>query len=96
MSVRRTLHAVGAALAATVSAPDTAAPPADPRVVRELLAEIGILRPSAFDAELPQALRRFQVRAGLVVDGVAGPRTVQALTRSAREARHLRELGFAA
>jgi murein L,D-transpeptidase YcbB/YkuD len=39
--------------------------------VRKLPAEIGILRPNAFDAEPPQALRRFQVRAGLFADGVA-------------------------
>ncbi|GAA0733553.1 peptidoglycan-binding protein [Dactylosporangium roseum] len=96
MSVRRTLHAVGAALAGTVTASGTAAPPADPREVRALLVEIGILGPGAFEAEVPQALRRFQVRAGLLVDGVAGPRTVQALARSAREARHLRALGVAA
>ena len=94
--MRRTLFAVGAALAGAVSAQDSAAPPADPRAVRRLLTEVGILRPGAFDAELSQALRRFQARAGLAVDGVAGPRTVQALTRSAREARHLRELGLAA
>jgi murein L,D-transpeptidase YcbB/YkuD len=96
MTVRRIFTVVGAALAGTVSASDGDAPPADPRAVRALLVEVGLLRPEAFEAELPQALRRFQARAGLVVDGVAGPRTSQALARSAREARHLRALGMAA
>jgi len=96
MTVRRILHVVGAALAGTVNATDEAVPPADPREVRALLSEVGMLRPGAFEAELSQALRRFQARAGLAVDGVAGPRTAQALARSAREARHLRSLGFAA
>jgi murein L,D-transpeptidase YcbB/YkuD len=94
MTVRRTLQAVGAALAGAVSAPDTAAPPADPRAVRALLADIGLLHPRAPEPELPPALRRFQARAGLIVDGIAGPRTVQALTRAARETRHIRSLGL--
>lgn len=94
MTVRRTLQAVGAALAGALSAPDTAAPPADPRAVHALLADIGLLHPRSPDRELPPALRRFQARAGLVVDGIAGPRTVQALVRAAREARHVRSLGF--
>ncbi|WP_432971628.1 peptidoglycan-binding domain-containing protein [Dactylosporangium sp. CA-233914] len=96
MTVRRIFTVVGAALAGTVNAADEAVPPADPREVRALLIDIGLLRPGAFDAELPAALRRFQARAGLVVDGIAGPRTSQALARSAREARHLRDLGMAA
>jgi murein L,D-transpeptidase YcbB/YkuD len=96
MTVRRIFTVVGAALAGTVSASEGAVPPADPREVRSLLVELGLLRPEAFEAELPLTLRRFQARAGLVVDGVAGPRTSQALARSAREARHLRSLGMAA
>ncbi|MFG2041031.1 peptidoglycan-binding protein [Dactylosporangium sp. NPDC048998] len=96
MTVRRIFTVVGAALAGTVSATDEAVPPADPREVRALLADVGLLRPGAFEAEVSQALRRFQARAGLPVDGVAGPRTTQALARSAREARHLRSLGMAA
>ncbi|WP_433203391.1 peptidoglycan-binding protein [Dactylosporangium sp. CS-047395] len=96
MTVRRIFTVVGAALAGTVNATDDAVPPADPREVRFLLAELGLLRPGAFEAEVPQALRRFQTRAGLEPDGVAGPRTTQALARSAREARHLRSLGMAA
>jgi murein L,D-transpeptidase YcbB/YkuD len=96
MTVRRIFHVVGAALAGTVTATDDNVPPADPREVRALLADVGLIRHGAFDAEIPQALRRFQARAGLVVDGVAGPRTTQALARSAREARHLRSMGMAA
>ncbi|MGI5242331.1 peptidoglycan-binding protein [Dactylosporangium sp. CA-139066] len=96
MTVRRIFTVVGAALAGAVSASDDAVPPADPREVRSLLVEIGLLRPDSFAAAVPLALRRFQARAGLVVDGVAGPRTTQALARSAREARHLRALGMAA
>ncbi|MFB9450054.1 peptidoglycan-binding protein [Dactylosporangium vinaceum] len=96
MTVRRIFTVVGAALAGTVNATDDAVPPADPREVRALLTDVGLIRVAAFDAEVPQALRRFQARAGLVVDGIAGPRTVQALARSAREARHLRSLGMAA
>lgn len=96
MTVRRTLQAVGAALAGAVSAPDTAAPPADPRAVRALLAEIGLLRPRAPESDVSLTLCQFQARAGLPVDGVAGPRTVQALTRAARETRHMRSLGLAA
>src|SRR4051794_28175424 len=104
MSVFRTLSAVGAALAGAVTATDAAAPPAEPRVVRALLAELGMVPRGAAEAEAGRAteaeagraLRRFQLHAGLPVDGVAGPRTVQALTRYAREARHVRELGAAA
>jgi murein L,D-transpeptidase YcbB/YkuD len=96
MSVFRTLSAVGAVLAGTVSASDTAAPPADPRAVRALLAEVGMVHRAASPAQVTWALRRFQAHAGLAVDGVAGPRTVQSLVRYAREARHVRELQAAA
>ena len=96
MTVRRTLQAVGAALAGAVSAPDAAAPPADPRAVRALLADIGLLHPRSPESDVPLTLCRFQARAGLTIDGIAGPRTVQALTRAAREARHIRSLGIAA
>jgi murein L,D-transpeptidase YcbB/YkuD len=96
MSVRRTLGAVGAVLAGTVSASGSSAPPADPGTVRALLAEIGMLPQGASDAAVKATLRRFQARVGLTVDGVAGPRTCQALARYAREARELRDLGLAA
>ena len=39
----------------------------------------------AFDAELDQAVRRFQQRHGLKVDGVVGPKTLAALNVSAGE-----------
>jgi murein L,D-transpeptidase YcbB/YkuD len=87
MSILRTISAVGTALAATVSADATGAPPADPATVRALLAEIGL--PA-------DGLRRFQAQAGLVTDGVAGPRTMHVLARYVGEIRELRALGFAA
>jgi murein L,D-transpeptidase YcbB/YkuD len=96
MSVSRTLRAVGAAIVGMVNARGSAVPPADPRAVRALLVEIGMLDPLATEAETARTLRRFQARAGLAVDGVAGPRTAQALARYAREARHMRELRLAA
>jgi hypothetical protein len=89
MSVRRTLGVVGAVLAGTVTASGSDVPPADPRVVRALLVEIGLLRERADEAAVTGALRRFQSGAGLAVDGMAGPRTCHALTRYAREAREL-------
>jgi murein L,D-transpeptidase YcbB/YkuD len=96
MSVRRTLGVVGAVLAGTVTASSADAPPADPRTVRALLVEIGVLPSSAPDTAVKPALRRFQARAGLSVDGVAGPQTCHALVRHAREAREMRSLGLAA
>ena len=96
MSVFRTLSAVGAALAGTVNASDAAAPPADPRTVRALLADLGLVHRTASESQVTWALRRFQSHAGLAVDGFAGPRTVQALARYAREMRHVRGLGAAA
>jgi murein L,D-transpeptidase YcbB/YkuD len=96
MSVLRTLSAVGAALAGTVSAPGDAAPPADPRDVRAMLVDVGLARPVESDDEVGRALRNFQSRVGLVPDGVAGARTVQVLARYAREARDMRALGLAA
>jgi murein L,D-transpeptidase YcbB/YkuD len=96
MSVRRTLGVVGAVLAGTVSASASDAPPADPRTVRALLVEIGALGPGAPDTAVRPALRRFQGRVGLAVDGVAGPQTCHALVRYAREARELQSLGLAA
>lgn len=98
MSVRRTLGVVGAVLAGTVAASGSSAPPADSRVVRALLVEIGMLPAgSAPDgAAVTVALRRFQAQAGVTVDGVAGPQTCHALARYAREACELTALGFAA
>jgi murein L,D-transpeptidase YcbB/YkuD len=96
MDVFRTLSAVGAALAGTVSAPGHAAPPADPRDVRAMLVDVGLVRADASDGDVARVLRRFQSHVGLVPDGVAGPRTVQVLARYAREARDMRALGLAA
>jgi murein L,D-transpeptidase YcbB/YkuD len=96
MSVRRTLSVVGAVLAGTVTASASDVPPADPRTVRALLVEIGALPSAAPDTAVKPALRGFQARAGLAVDGVAGPRTCHALVRYAHEARELHGLGLAA
>jgi hypothetical protein len=92
MSIVRVLSAGGTALAGAIGAAPDAAPPADPALVRELLGEVG-LAPAGED--LAGALRRFQAGSGLVTDGVAGPRTVHELARSAAEMRHLHELGLA-
>jgi LysM repeat protein len=53
----------------------------DVSVLQYLLARHGIARviDGYFGAETRAAVRRFQRRAGLVVDGVAGPRTLAAL-----------------
>jgi murein L,D-transpeptidase YcbB/YkuD len=96
MSVRRTIIAVGAVLAGTVSASGSCAPPADPGTIRALLGEIGMLPRGASEATANAALRRFQARAGLTADGVAGPLTCRALARCAREARELHDIGLAA
>ena len=106
MSIVRALNAVGTVLACTVGAAGDAAPPADPSVVRELLVEIRLMPADgatedasgggSADADVARALRRFQAHAGLVTDGVAGPRTVHLLTRYAAEVRDLHQLGLAA
>jgi murein L,D-transpeptidase YcbB/YkuD len=100
VSIRRAFSVVGAAvgtaLAGTVAATGDAAPPADPRVVRQLLTEIGVPPAGSSPADLDRALRRFQLRCGLSADGVAGPRTVHALARCAADIRELRDLGLAA
>jgi hypothetical protein len=96
MSIIRTLSAVGTALAGTVGVTNDAAPPADPRLVRQLLIEVGLVPASGSGIDPAVPLRRFQARCGLVVDGVAGPKTVHLLARYAAEARGLRALGLAA
>jgi murein L,D-transpeptidase YcbB/YkuD len=85
---------MGTALAGAVGAADEAVPPADPKLVRDLLTEIGMVPVGASSDDQWLALRRFQARAGLAVDGVAGPTTVRLLARRAREVRQIRELGL--
>ncbi len=93
---RRVVGAVGAAVV-SVMVPGTGQgfqPPADPALVRELLADVG--RPAGpAAAGLASAVRRFQAGAGLLADGVAGPRTVHALSQAAADARELRAWGLA-
>jgi peptidoglycan hydrolase-like protein with peptidoglycan-binding domain len=93
---RRVAGAVGAAVV-SVMVPGTGQsfqPPADPALVRELLADVG--RPAGPDAAgLTSAVRRFQAGAGLLVDGVAGARTMHSLSQAAADARELRALGLA-
>ncbi|MGY0235448.1 peptidoglycan-binding protein [Longispora urticae] len=80
--LRQMFRAVGTALAGVVATDTTAAPPADPDVVHEMLAELGL--PGDDDA----ALRRFQAEAGLTVDGFAGPVTTHALVTAVRDRHH--------
>lgn len=90
---RRVAGAVGAAVVSAI-VPGTGQgfqPPADPEVVRELLADVGV--PVGRDG-LAGAVRRFQAGAGLLVDGVAGPRTVHALSLASSDTRELRALGL--
>lgn len=93
MSARGMLSVVGTAVGGLIGWSETP-PPADPVIVRSLLAEVGIAA-GATDEELSEALRAFQRRTGLDADGVAGPRTTHLLARYAKEIRELR-LGMAA
>ncbi|PRX98588.1 peptidoglycan-binding protein [Allonocardiopsis opalescens] len=96
--VRRTLDLLGALARAlfTAEGAETALPAADPAEVRALLIELGRLDAAEHPAGLPAALAAFQRDAGLPADGVAGGRTVTALTRAARERRELAALGLLA
>ncbi|WP_127503685.1 peptidoglycan-binding protein [Actinoplanes solisilvae] len=84
MSARGMLTVVGTAVGGLIGW--NAPPPPDPDCVRELLAELG-MRVGDSDAELTEAVRLFQARTGLQIDGVAGPRTVHLLTRYAMRRR---------
>ena len=90
MSARGMLSVVGTAVGGLIGWSEEQ-PPADPAVVRSLLAEVGM----PAQASLEEAVRAFQERVGLDPDGVAGPRTVHLLARYAKEIRELR-LGMAA
>jgi len=86
MSARGILSVVSTAVGGLIGWSDEAQPAADPTSLRELFADLGV----RVGDDLEAAVRRFQARAGLVVDGVAGPRTVHQLARFARESRDLR------
>lgn len=91
MSARGMLGLVGTAVGGLIGWSDDDGAGADPRSLRKLFGDLGI-RVGAGAAELETVVRRFQVRAGLRADGVAGPRTVHLLARYAKEARELRGL----
>jgi hypothetical protein len=89
MSARGMLSLVGTAVGGLIGWPDGDMPAAEPRALRQLFADLGMPIGGTAD-ELENAVRRFQLRVGLAVDGVAGPRTVHLLARYAEEARELR------
>ena len=90
MSPRDIVGAVGAAVGGVLGW-SADPPPADPDTLRALFADLGV-RPGPTAGDLDTTVRAFQAWIGLTVDGVAGSRTVHALVRYAREARHLRTL----
>jgi putative peptidoglycan binding protein len=90
MSARHMLSTVGTAVGGVLGW-SAEPPPADPGTLRDLFADLGV-RPGPAAADLDATVRAFQAWVGLTHDGVAGPRTVHALVRYAREARHLREI----
>jgi murein L,D-transpeptidase YcbB/YkuD len=82
---------VGTAVGGLIGWSDEEPPAADPASLRGLFRDLGM------DCrDLDQAVRLFQERAGLAVDGVAGPRTVHLLARYAKEARELSRFESAA
>jgi hypothetical protein len=89
MTARGMLSAVGTVMGGLIGLTDGEIPSADPDAVRELFGDLG-MRLGRDAADLDSAVRRFQLRVGLTVDGVAGPRTVHLLARYAEEARDLR------
>jgi peptidoglycan hydrolase-like protein with peptidoglycan-binding domain len=89
MSARGLLSVVGTAVGGLIGWTDEPPPPADPGSLRELFADLGV-RVGPADGDLEAAVRAFQARTGLAVDGVAGPRTVHLLARYAKKARDLK------
>ncbi len=85
MSARGMLSLVGDAVGGLIGWP-AQVPSADPGELRDLFADLGV-RVGPDDTELAGAVRYFQARTGLPVDGEAGPRTVHLLARYASEAR---------
>jgi hypothetical protein len=89
MTARGMLSAVGTVVGGLIGWIDGGLPAADPAALRGLFGDLGLIVAPGVDA-LESAVRRFQLRVGLAVDGVAGPRTVHQLARYAQEARDLR------
>jgi peptidoglycan hydrolase-like protein with peptidoglycan-binding domain len=87
MSARGMLSLVGNAVGGLIGWSESV-PPAEPEVLRALFTDLGV-RVGPDEAELTEAVRYFQTRAGLPVDGEAGPRTVHLLARYATEAREI-------
>jgi peptidoglycan hydrolase-like protein with peptidoglycan-binding domain len=95
MSARGMLGLVGTAVGGLIGWTDEAPPAADPASLRRLFADLGVRVGDDPNSEkLDSAVRRFQARAGLRVDGVAGPRTVHLLARYAEEARELTSISL--
>ena len=91
MSARGMLSVVGTAVGGLIGWSDEPAPAADPVALRALFDDLGIP-----NQDLEAAVRAFQERVGLSVDGVAGPRTVHLLARYAKDARDLTRFEHAA
>jgi hypothetical protein len=89
MTARRMLSLVGTAVGGLIGWSEPP-PSADPASLRALFTDLGV-RVGAGDEALTEALRDFQARAGLLPDGIAGPRTVHVLSRYAKEVRDLRQ-----
>ncbi|GAB1691514.1 peptidoglycan-binding protein [Krasilnikovia sp. M28-CT-15] len=89
MSARGMLSVVGTAVGGLIGWPADQPPPADPAALRDLFGDLGVAVGPA-ERDLTAAVQSFQARSGLAEDGVAGPRTVHRLVRSAAQARDLR------
>ncbi|GAA4936529.1 peptidoglycan-binding protein [Actinoplanes utahensis] len=87
MYTRGMLSLVGSAVGGLIGWSEPV-PTADPEALRGLFADLGV-RVGSDEAALAEAVSYFQTRAGLPVDGEAGPRTVHLLARYAAEAREL-------